>query len=295
MSPTIALLGHNGKVGVSVFLNLLKAHREGKIALTVLHREGSDLSKVPTDAGVETRLIDLSETGVEKTKSAVKDADVVISTVGNAGLKAQEYLVQALVGSSKLKTFIHSDFGNNWTQAEYAAAPGLAVGIGLKEHVAAKAKELGVPITNIRIGVLAPFFLGHKVLGTYIKENKFQTFRNNLTNPIRLTNFDYLGYAVAYLVSDESRIAQLPGQTYQIYDVEVTGQQVIDTLTKVHGQAPEITALAEEEFEKTLKTPLGLFAAVYAKWGSNLWGEGEKLAVGEWTPKPFEDQVKQFI
>lgn len=82
------------------------------------------------------------------------------SAIATPSVSVQNYLVEALQGSSTLKAFIPSDFGVPWDKQEIEI-PGLAA-LKAKERVAEKAKELKVPITEIKVGLFDLFFFGYK-------------------------------------------------------------------------------------------------------------------------------------
>lgn len=91
------------------------------------------------------------------------------STIATPSVSAQNYLVEALQGSSALKTFIPSDFGAPWDKQEIEI-PGLAA-LKAKERVAEKAKELKVPIIEIKVGLFDLFFFGYKWVVLQTKRN----------------------------------------------------------------------------------------------------------------------------
>lgn len=78
MSPIVALIGHNGTVGENILPYLVDAHKKGSIKLVILHRPNSDLSKIPSDTGIEKRIIELEEGKVDAIKAVVKDLEVVM-------------------------------------------------------------------------------------------------------------------------------------------------------------------------------------------------------------------------
>lgn len=78
MSPIVALIGHNGTVGENILPYLVEAHKKGSIKLVILHRPNSDLSKIPSDAGIEKRIIELEEGKINTIKAVVKDLEVVM-------------------------------------------------------------------------------------------------------------------------------------------------------------------------------------------------------------------------
>lgn len=180
MAPIVALLGHNGTVGSNLLPYLINAHTKGSLKLVILYRPSSDLSKIPSDEGIEKRVIELKDGETEKTRVTVKDLEVIMwvmlrsSTVvvmtewpvlvplspHRAFQFKTIYLVEALQGSSALKAFIPSDFGVPWDKQEIEI-PGLAA-LKAKERVAEKAKELKVPITEIKVGLFDLFFFGYK-------------------------------------------------------------------------------------------------------------------------------------
>ena len=67
-------------------------------------------------------------------------------------------LIEALAGSKDLVTWIPSEFGNEWTD-ELLSNPNLAFMAGTNK-VAARAKELGVPITLMRNGLVTEMIYG---------------------------------------------------------------------------------------------------------------------------------------
>lgn len=78
MSPIVALIGHNGTVGENILPYLVDAHKKGAIKLVILHRPNSDASKIPSDAGIEKRIIELEEGKIDAIKAVVKDLEVVM-------------------------------------------------------------------------------------------------------------------------------------------------------------------------------------------------------------------------
>ncbi|WVR05125.1 hypothetical protein IAU60_002137 [Kwoniella sp. DSM 27419] len=282
---SVALIGHNGTVGEAVLPELVKAHEAGSIKLVVLHRESSDTSSLPDS--VEKRVVQLDDAGLEINRAALKGVEVLLSTVGPSGLLPQNYLIDASVGSPTLKTFAHSDFGANWTPEELAYS-GMKV-ITVKEQVVQHAKEKGVPLTHFRAGLFDRFFFQYNALATDIKENKFQTFRDNLQHPLRISTLAYIGYAVAHLAASPAKIANA---TIQLYDVAPTGQEIVDTLTKVHGKATTIDSYSEEQFKQDIEGSAAIPAALKGKWGDNTWGEGNRPQIEGWTDKSFEELVK---
>ncbi|WVF72249.1 hypothetical protein IAT40_007061 [Kwoniella sp. CBS 6097] len=288
MAPIVAHLGYTGTVGSHLLAELIEQNKQGNIKLIVLYREGSDLSKIPSN--VERREVQLDEAGLEKNKKAIEGVEVVVSSVGAPGILSQNHLVDALAGSPSLKTFIHSDFGTNWTEEELKI-PQLK-SITVKEEVVEHAKEKGVPLTNIRVGLFDLFFFKFKAAGTDIVENKVEIYKNALKAPLRLTTLKFLGYAVAQLVTKPDN---LPNQTIQVFDLEPTGQDIIDTLTKIHGKPTEIIKFTDDDYHKGITEGFAIGAALKNKWGSDRWGASERPEIKGWEYKSFEDHVKKNL
>ncbi|WWD10219.1 hypothetical protein V865_008353 [Kwoniella europaea PYCC6329] len=291
----VGLFGFTGTVGSAVLSPLIDAHKDDKINLIILHRESSDLSKIPSDANVEKRLVYLDESGVKKTKSVVGDLDVVISTVSGGGIASQTYLVKSLEGSKKLKTFIPSDFGVNWTKKEYET-PSLAP-IAQKEDIVKLAKELNVPTTSVRVGIFDLFFLGYKFLGTDVKNNKVEVYRDALKYQLRITSLGYLGYALSQLVQSPSKIAN---KTITLYDYAPTGQEIVDALSKVNNKPAEVVEYTEKRYEEDQKDTFPAIAAgIRKRWGTNQWdneeGQVEKVEVEGWKGESLEELVKRYV
>ncbi|WWC90092.1 uncharacterized protein L201_005025 [Kwoniella dendrophila CBS 6074] len=294
----VGLLGFTGTVGAATLGPLIKAHEESKLNLVILYRESSDLSKLPSDIDLQKRVVYLDEQGTEKTREAVKDLNVIISTVNGEGIYRQLFLLDALKGSDNLKTLIVSDFGANWTKEEQknkALSP-----INTKLDVVKKANELGVPVTSVRVGILDLFFYAYKFLGTDVNNNKIETFNDSLNQPLRITSLEYVGNAVTQLIQTPEKIAN---KYIGLYDIEVTGQQVIDVLTKLHGKPTEVTEYTRERYEEDLKTlPSAIGAEIRKRWGNGKWDNEDNKQVDNLkvdTPgyklKSFEELTKQYL
>ncbi len=80
--------------------------------------------------------------------------------MSTVSVMSQIPLIEALAGSSDLYTFIPSDYGSPWTEKEFNEYPKLAFLKG-KEHVADRAKELGVPFTPIKAAAFPEFAFTH--------------------------------------------------------------------------------------------------------------------------------------
>ncbi|OCF36541.1 hypothetical protein I317_00718 [Kwoniella heveanensis CBS 569] len=288
MAPIVALLGFTGTVGSHLLPELIEQNKQGNIRLIVLYREGSDLNKIPSD--VEKREVQLDEAGLEKNKKAIEGVEVVVSSVGAPGILSQNYLVDALAGSPSLKTFIHSDFGTNWTEEELKI-PQLK-SITVKEDVVAHAKEKGVPLTHIRVGLFDLFFFKFKAAGTDIVDNKVSIYKQALTAPLRLTTLKFLGYAVAQLVTKPDT---LPNQTFQVFDLTPTGQDIVDTLTKIHGKPAQIVQYTDEDYHKGITEGFAIGAALQDKWGSDRWGASDRPEIKGWEYKSFEEHVRKAL
>ncbi|OCF71933.1 hypothetical protein I204_07196 [Kwoniella mangroviensis CBS 8886] len=243
-----------------------------------LHNHFSDTSKIPDD--VEKRSIDLSEGGKEINKKAVEGLQVVLSTV-------------SVEGSTTLKSFVHSDFGTNWTAKELKEAPGLSI-IGVKAEVVEHAEKKNVPLTHVRVGAFDLFVFKFQAGGTDVKGNVIQVFRDSLKNPLRITSLPFLGQATAQLLLHPDEIAN---KTYQVYDHEPTGQDFVDVLTKLYGSKPEITHYTEEEYQKAIQVPgtSAILAAIKAKWGDDNWGAtSPRPEVKGWKSVSFEELTTEW-
>ncbi|WWC90088.1 uncharacterized protein L201_005021 [Kwoniella dendrophila CBS 6074] len=289
----VGFLGFTGKVGSSVLPNLIELNKQNKIKLILLHRQGSDLSKIAETENIEKRIIKLDENGLEINKKAIENLDIVVSTVGTTGFRAQIHLIDSLENSKSLKTFIHSDFGTNWTEDELQA-PGLKM-IKIKEDIVDYAKSKKVPLTSIRVGVLDEFFYKYPASGTYLPGNTVQVFRNSLKNKIRVTSIPFLGYAIAQLTINPISIAN---QITQLYDFNVSGEEIIQAWTNIqNGIKPEITYYTEDQYQKDLQVIGGfaIIAAVRAKWGDDNWGPSDQPKIDGWKLKTFEQHCRNFI
>ncbi|OWZ74143.1 hypothetical protein AYX14_00364 [Cryptococcus neoformans] len=293
MAPVVALIGHNGTVGNNLLPYLVEAHKKGSIKLVILHRSSSDLSKVPSDAGIEKRIVELEDGKIDSIKAAVKDLEVVISTIAASSAPSQVYLAEALASSSALKTFIPSDFGCVWTEEE-TRIPGLSF-LMIKEDVAHRIKQLKVPITEIKVGLFDLFFFGYKAVGTDVRSNQVQYYHDSLHNQLPITSLSYLGYSVAQLISDPSLLAKLPNSTLNIFDFAPTGQEIVDVLTQLHGQPTKTVQVSEKTIAEQLEGPVAIGAAITKKWGDNNFGNVPKTEINGWAGKSFAETVKEWV
>ncbi|TYJ51392.1 hypothetical protein B9479_008042 [Cryptococcus floricola] len=292
MSPiTVGLLAHNGSVGRALLASLYQAQTKGDLKVVVLHRPNSDTSKVPSD--VEKRVVELGEGKVDAVRDATKDLEVVISAVGAEGFESQLYLVQALAGSPSLKAFFPSDFGPDWN-AEERAAPIFSF-VHTKDAVVNKAKELKVPVVEVKIGLIDLFFFAYKVLGTDLQANKVQYFRKSLENKIPLTSFGYLGHAIVQLITSPISLSKIADTKLNIYNLAPTGNQIASAFQKVNGVAPEKVGLKEEEYEEQLRSlPAAIGAAVFRRWGEGDLGDNPRTEVKGWREENVDDVVRAW-
>ena len=101
-----------------------------------------------TVKGVEVRAVDYESPS--SIASAVTGVDVVISTVGTAGLKNQIHIVTG-AKQAGVKLFVPSDFGVD--------TDGKTDGIfGAKESIHRKAEEVGLPYAGFSTGPFPDFF-----------------------------------------------------------------------------------------------------------------------------------------
>ncbi|WVW83154.1 hypothetical protein I302_105172 [Kwoniella bestiolae CBS 10118] len=286
----VAFLGHKGLIGSNLLSPLLKSHQEGKINLIILHRQGSDVSS-PNISGLEKRVIQLDEEGLEINKEAMEGLEVVISSITSPAILSQTYFLEALKGSKTLKTFIHSDFGGNFT-SEDLAHDGMAL-MALKPKVVARAVELGVPITNVRTGMFAEIVFGYNALGINVKENSFEVYKDNIKNQLRTTTLPYWAHALSQLILDPLKLAN---KTIQLYDHTPTGQEIIDTLSKIHGTPTKLTHYTTEQYEKDVLDPQSAIqASVKRAWGEDDFGEGEQPEVSGWVGKDLEELLRGYL
>ncbi|WVR03101.1 hypothetical protein IAU60_000091 [Kwoniella sp. DSM 27419] len=289
MTVTVGLLSHSGLVGKYFLHYLYEAQNAGSIRVVVLHRDGSDLSAVPHD--VETRIVQLDKAGISKTAKAVGDLDVVVSAIAREARPAQIPLVDALAHSSTIKVFIPADYDLDWRpEGDNGPAHDLFLA---KEQVYQRAEEKGVPYVRIIDGMFDNYFFENQTLGTDIKSNKVRLFRDAIHRGVRLTTLEYFGYAIAQLVKKPWRLA---GQDIQLYDYNPTGQDIIDVLTKIHGEKPSIEKYTEDQWRKdSASKDKAVGAGIHRKWAEGIWGHGEKVEVTGWHADSFEELTRTWL
>ena len=170
---TIGIMGHNGRIGAALSALLVKAHQAARIKLVVLHRSSSDISKIPS--GIEKRVIDL-EGDVGSLRPAFSGINVMMwvfclyegeldlsdrrirSAIATPKVLSQNRILEALVRSPDLITFLPSEYGLVWYTKEIEKYPKIGF-LAMKDQVADKARELGVPVTIVHCGSITEVLL----------------------------------------------------------------------------------------------------------------------------------------
>ncbi|CAD6573784.1 MAG: hypothetical protein TREMPRED_000909 [Tremellales sp. Tagirdzhanova-0007] len=261
---TVGVIGHNGNLGRAALIPLLGLHDSQKIKLVIFHRPSSNLSSIPAE--VEKRVLDLDSKDSTAIKSAIKGINIIISMLASSAVSTQIPLVEALAGSPDLLTFIPSEYGTHWTHDEMAN-PKLAF-LGMKDRVVDKARDLGVPVTIVH--------------NAGFTESAFA-----------FPTIPYLGAGIAQLVLRDG----IANKTFYLVEYEVTGDEVINIFTNIHGSPPEIIRVSDATWQAQFDKGgmESLCAVVKRKWGDgNFFFEGEMVDVIGWEKKGLEAVLRQI-
>lgn len=124
---TVALAGASGALGAVLLNHLLKAN----YTVTALTRPGITPTFPPS---VKTAEIDYSSPST--LRAALADHDVLISTVGYAGILAQEALISAALAVG-VKRIIPSEYGSDPSNAAARALPVFGHKVQIEQHLRA--------------------------------------------------------------------------------------------------------------------------------------------------------------
>ncbi|VVB09690.1 unnamed protein product [Arabis nemorensis] len=91
--------------------------------------------------------------------NSIKQADVVISTVGHSLLEHQDKIIAAIKEAGNVKRFFPSEFGNDVDHAQSVVEPAKSVVYATKARIRRIIEAEGIPYTYVSGNFLAGFFL----------------------------------------------------------------------------------------------------------------------------------------
>nr|ABK26927.1 unknown [Picea sitchensis] len=193
---------------------------------------------------------------------AVKNADVVISTVGSLQIESQVNIIKAIKEVGTIKRFFPSEFGNDVDNV-HAVEPAKSV-FEVKAKVRRAIEAEGIPCTYVSSNCFAGYFLANLaqagltapprdkvvILGdgnakvVYVEEEDIGTFTIKAVDHPRTLN------KTLYL--------RLPSNTLSFNDLVSLWEKKIDkTLDKVHVPEEEVLKLiAETPFPTNISTAI---------------------------------------
>ncbi|ORY34816.1 hypothetical protein BCR39DRAFT_514939 [Naematelia encephala] len=297
MAPhTVALQGHTGRIGGAAYQALLPGHAAGKFKLVIVHRPGSDVSKLPKD--VEAREIDFENADEATITKAVQGINFYVSAVGFPGLASQANLLKPFAATPGFVTYLIPVFGNPfWTQ-DYATIEDKRIVNFLQMFNALTfgPTKLGIGRTSLQSGVFADYFTDPnlKYLDTDLAANRVLLPKGGENRGTILTSPEALGEAIAELAARDP--ASIKDKDFYVYDYAPTGNEIIQVLTKLHGKAPQVKPETDEDYEKAMDTGVlpTMSPAIYRHcWGTGVWNwRGERI--GPKVNKDWEALAKTY-
>ncbi|MCJ1382592.1 hypothetical protein MMC17_005705 [Xylographa soralifera] len=216
----VALVGASGSLGVPVLNALVKS---GKFNVTVVKRPSSSASFPDS---VTVRTADLSS--VDSVTAAFEGQDAVVSTVGTAGLPAQNVLVEAAVAAN-VKRFLPSDFGSDLAKPKTGAMPvfkfKIATHKALREAAAAKPSFTYTLLCN---NAFLDYGLEKNVLLNW-KERKPKFFDGG-KGLFSATTLDSVGQAVVGILSHPE---ETKNRFVYVKDIDISQSQLLEIAKKV--------------------------------------------------------------
>ncbi|KAJ9255217.1 hypothetical protein DTO195F2_6292 [Paecilomyces variotii] len=238
MSTTkVLLVGATGETGGSIANGLLEA---GTFEVYALIRPRSVAKPALTalqDRGVKVRQCDMTASEDELLE-ALKDIDVVISTVGPADQLEQLPLAKA-AKKAGVKRFVPCGFipvtppgGVMWLRDQ-------------KEIVYNHIKQLWLPYTIIDVGWWYQFSYPRLASGKidYAMTMSNDEIIGDGNTPSALTDLRDIGHYVAKIISDERTLNKM----VFAYDVVLTQNEIYDMLEKISGEQIERKHVSAEE------------------------------------------------
>ncbi|MCJ1434809.1 hypothetical protein MMC27_004179 [Xylographa pallens] len=216
----VAIVGASGSLGVPVLNALVKS---GLFNITVVKRPSSSASFPDS---VTVRTADLSS--VDSVTAAFEGQDAVVSTVGTAGLAAQNVLVDAAVAAN-VKRFLPSDFGSDMAKPKTAAMPvykfKIATHKALREAAAAKPDFTYTLVCN---AAFLDYGIEKNMLLNW-KERKPKFFDGG-KNPFSATTLASVGQAVVGILSHPE---ETKNRFVYVKDIDISQNQLLEIAKKV--------------------------------------------------------------
>ncbi|GMK56053.1 hypothetical protein CspeluHIS016_0211090 [Cutaneotrichosporon spelunceum] len=293
MAPTVAIFGATGDLGSHITAALVKRVQSGELNVVVLHRQGSNVTKLNLPSSVATRVLDCDNTSVDQVRQALAGVDVLISAAKQTPDGAKRF-VETLATLAKepasIKVYIPSYFTANWAkdERENPANVYLHGKCMLLDHTI----SLGVPTTYIANGLFEWAFLDPAFFGVDPQANKLQLYGDALNAKFSYLSLPFLAEALAQLLLEPSFG---PGQNYTFSEAEFTGHDVVEVFKKVHGTAPAISQFTDADVQRLRDASpgAGLGAAWRMHWGNGNWKAANLFEPKGVTKRSLEQAVRE--
>ncbi|KAJ6084587.1 hypothetical protein N7486_011387 [Penicillium sp. IBT 16267x] len=249
---TLAVYAHRGWASSKIFESLAKSGAPVRL----LYRPGSDISNVPS--GVEVVEVDTGDQNA--LKASLKDIDIMISLVGQAGVEIQHAFVKALPHTD-VKLFVPSDLAFRCDEQ------GLRARVNrLKYEVEKAAEAAGIPTTIILPGLFAESALstGNRIIFSGDSEHQV----------LNICTREYVAAAYASIFA-KTPIADLQDRVIGLSELQPTGAEIADALELKHGSPPQIFRQSQAEVHRGFDERVtGGFPLEIPYYGRHLWGAG---------------------
>jgi len=243
-APVVAHVAPNGWLGKTILPIFADAAKNGDFAkLKIITSNESDAVKQAVTAAApgQAEAVTLKYQDKPALEAALKDVDVVISTMGGHGAQAanEQALIEAIAAVGTVKAYFNSDFGSDYDTETW----GSSVFETKKEHRAA-AEKLGIKAIGIAPGAFAqavrsPFFGINDADWEITGDGNY---------PFALTDMADVGrYAVRAAILAHNEPDKVPSRL-RIYGETKTFNEYADIHEKITGQKVNKTYVPREQF-----------------------------------------------
>jgi len=224
-----------GTLGSFIIDELLKQKSAGKVGKVVALTRSVEGNDAVSAKGGEPVVVDY--TSPDSLQSALKGIEVVISTVGAAGLGSQEALGEAAKAAG-VKLFVPSEFGGD----TLGATEGL---YGAKNAQRLKLESIGLPWAVFFTGVFSDWTWYQPFIGMDVKNGKVEVGGSGDELASFVSRRDIARYVVHVLLTLPA--SKLAGHVFKIEGERTTINRVLEAYEARTGKKLEITRVPLEK------------------------------------------------
>ncbi|KAJ5730907.1 uncharacterized protein N7483_005415 [Penicillium malachiteum] len=237
---------------------------ESSAPIRVLYRPGSDISNVPSH--VEKVEVDLEDQ--DAVRKSLQDIDILISLVGQSGVKLQHAFVEALPHTS-VKLFVPSNLAFRCDEQ------GLRVPVNREKNKVEKAASAaGIPMTIVLPGLFAESALNAPLLGIDLIKNCVAFPGDGEHQKMNICTRQYIAASYASIFA-RTPVSELQGRVISLSEIQPTGTEIASALEARNGSSPQIFHHTLEQVDNHNQKTLDEGAPLTLVWyGRRVWGAG---------------------